>query len=405
MKRLFNFLRGMATVVASGPFPERFLNLCAQERIDFWAVAWLDGHTLRLTLRAQTLARAEELARRAGCAFRVEGRQGLAVQLARFRRRYGFLAGLSLSLCAVAVLSQFVLTIQVTGNERVSTAVIRNQLRQLGVRPGVYGPGLDRKQLAQQALLGLEDLAWMGLNLHGTRLEVIVRETIEPPEGIDETGYFDVVAEADGVVTHVEAELGDAAVREGDTVAAGDVLISGLVTMAPPPYSDAPTLYYETHARGRIWARTWRTLESVTPLTVQEKVSTGAERTTWYLELLGRPFKIFGKSSISPVLCDKMVTRMDGDPFPAALLRETRRAYTLRPAEVDLSAAQKLLEEQLRLRLEQHIGSDGQVETTRYTARVENGLLRVTLLAQCREEIGREVPGTPRPETVGAENP
>ena len=201
MKRLFNFLRGMATVVVSGPFPERFLNLCAQERIDFWAVAWLDGHTLRLTLRAQTLTRAEELARRAGCAFRVEGRQGLAVQLSRFRRRYGFLAGLSLSLCAVAVLSQFVLTIQVTGNERVSTAVIRNQLRQLGVRPGVYGPGLDRKQLAQQALLGLEDLAWMGLNLHGTRLEVIVRETIEPPEGIDETGYFDVVAEADGVVT------------------------------------------------------------------------------------------------------------------------------------------------------------------------------------------------------------
>ena len=114
MKRLFNFLRGMATVVASGPFPERFLNLCAQERIDFWAVAWLDGHTLRLTLRAQTLARAEELARRAGCALRVERRQGLAVQLSRFRRRYGFLAGLSLSLCAVAVLSQFVLTIQVT---------------------------------------------------------------------------------------------------------------------------------------------------------------------------------------------------------------------------------------------------------------------------------------------------
>ena len=43
---------------------------------------------------------------------------------------------LTLSLCAVSFLSRFVLTIQVTGNQEIPTAVILSQLRQQGIRPG-----------------------------------------------------------------------------------------------------------------------------------------------------------------------------------------------------------------------------------------------------------------------------
>ena len=205
MKRLMNFLRGMVTLSVTGPFPERLINLCAQEEIDFWAVTWLDMNTLRLTTRRRTLALLGELAERVGCQVQVEGSRGLPDFLLRFRKRYAFLVGLTLSLCAVAVLSRFVLTIEVTGNERVPTAVILTQLRQLGVKPGVYGPSIDRQQVAQEALLELEELSWMGINLHGTRLEVIVRESIPAPERVDEKGYYDIVAEADGIITQVEA--------------------------------------------------------------------------------------------------------------------------------------------------------------------------------------------------------
>lgn len=76
-------------------------------------------------------------------------------------------------------------------------------------------PGLDRQQLAQETLREMEELSWVGINLHGTRLEVIVREAVASPERIDEEGYFDIVAEADGIVTHIEPEQGVAAVQEG----------------------------------------------------------------------------------------------------------------------------------------------------------------------------------------------
>ena len=61
---------------------------------------------------------------------------------------------------------------------------------------------------------------------------------------------------------------------------------------------------------------------------------------------------------------------------------------------MDLSAAQNLLEEQLTLRLERLVGKEGTVESVQFTARVEDGALQVTAVAECREEIGREVPSS-----------
>ena len=87
-------------------------------------------------------------------------------------------------------------------------ARILSQLRLEGVRPGVYGPGLDRKAIAQRALRELEELSWMSINLYGTRLEVVVREAVESPEIVDDEGFYDVVSEADGIITQVEPLAG-----------------------------------------------------------------------------------------------------------------------------------------------------------------------------------------------------
>lgn len=398
MRHLMNFLRGMVCVRLTGLFPERMVNLCAQAGIDFWAMEWLDEHTVRFTTRRGSLGLLEELAVRAGCQVERESSRGLPDFLGRFRTRYAFLTGLAFALCAVSFLSRFVLTVEVSGNERVPAAVILSQLRRLGVRPGAYGPALDRKQLAQEALVELKDLSWMAINLHGTRVEVIVREAIKEPERIDETGWFDIVAQADGIVTHIEPEQGDALVGDGDVVAREDVLISGTVTLEPPLYSDQPVRYYQTHARGRVWARTWRTLTAAIPAETETKDYTGAEKSVWSVNFFGRRMKIFGNAGISWPMYDKITTVRPavlpgGRELPFSLHRETYREYLPRTVEVDREAARALLEERLQKQLAVLIGEDGEVESTRFSARISGGRLEVTLTAQCLEEIGEERPG------------
>lgn len=395
MRHLMNLIRGMVCVRLTGLFPERLINLCAQEGIEFWAMEWLDEHTVRLTTRRRTMEWLEELARRAGCEIERESSRGLPDFLGRFRTRYAFLAGLVFALCAVSVLSRFVLTVEVTGNEQVPSAVILSQLRQLGVRPGVYGPALNCKQLAQDALVELNDLSWMAINLHGTRVEVIVREAVKEPERLNKSGFFDIVAKTDGIVLHMEPEQGDAAVQEGDVVAKGDVLISGTVVMEPPQYSDMPTLEYQTHARGRVWARSWRVLTAAIPAEAEVKDYTGVEKSVWSINIFGRRVKIFGNTGISGPMYDKITTVRQavlpgGRALPLFWSRETFREYQPRKVEVDQEAARQLLEEGLQKRLTALIGEDGQVEHVQFSARITGGRLEVTMAAQCLEEIGEE---------------
>ena len=407
MNRMMHLLRGTVRLRACGPFPERLINLCALNRVDFWGVEWTDETTLHLIIYRRDRARTEELARRVDCTLEEEDKRGLPFFLARFRTRYAFLAGLAASLLAVSLMSNVVLSVQVTGNEKVPTAVILGELSRLGVRPGVFGPGLDRGSLAQSAVLGLDGVAWMTINLHGTRAEVIVREATAAPELAEEDGFCDILSEADGMIEKVEALEGEAQVQPGDLVLQGEVLISGVVSMEPPQYSGLPVRYYQTRARGRVYARTWRTLSAQIPLQAAVKTYTGEEKNHWSLTVLNHRMDFFQNSSISWPTYDKIRTEHPlpwAEVLPVRLTAEKIRAYEISAAGLDRDAAQTLLEEQLTKRLEQMIGEDGEIVSTQFTVHEGDTALEVTLRAECREEIGLERETGPDPRVQQEEN-
>ena len=395
MRSVINFLRGSVCVVVSGPFPERFLNLCAQSGVGFWDLAWEGGQSLRLRVLRRDAGRAVELAERAGCTASLEGRAGLPAFLAGFRRRYALLAGLALALAAVCLLSQFILTVEVSGNETVPSAVILMELSRQGVRPGAYGPGLDLRRISQEALRRIEGLSWMSVNLHGTRAEVLVRERSPSPTPRDETTPAHVVAAADGVLEDVEVLEGQALFREGQAVLAGEIVISGAVDLKEPQYAAVDAGQRLVHARGEVWAVTHRTLAACIPLEAQVKVYTGEEERRWSLSLLGRSVNFFGKASISSSGYDKMTTTHiltlpGGREMPLVLVETEYRAYETAAAPVRADAARAMLEERLLERLTALIGAESSVLSTAFSAEEEDGMLTVTLTAQCREQIGRE---------------
>ena len=194
----------------------------------------------------------------------------------------------------------------------------------------------------------------------------------------------------------MEVLEGQALFREGQAVLAGEVVISGVVDLKEPQYATVDAGQRLVHARGNVWASTYRTLEACIPLEADTKVYTGEEETVWSLTILGRTVNFFGKGSISTAGYDKMTTTHiltlpGGREMPLALVKTEYRAYETQPAAIQTAAAQALLEERLLERLEELIGEDGSVLSTSFSVREDGGLLTVTLKAQCREQIGREV--------------
>ena len=395
--RLVNALRGSVRLEVEGAFPERFLNLCAQRGILFWNVEWMEATRLRLTVTRRGSRQAAALGERTLCTVTPAGRSGMPYFLARFKKRYAFWVGMGLSMAAVCVLSSFVLTIEVKGNTTVPTAQILTELRRQGLGIGTFGPGLDERTVGNKVLLQLPQLSWLSINLYGTRAEVLVREAVEAPELVDAQEYGDVVARASGIVTRVEALTGEAVVEVGDTVLEGETLISGTVHLEGPAYSDKPEIgQIQVRASGRVYARTWRTMAAQLPLEAQVKRYTGEETNLWSVTALGRRTDFFGKGGISFDRYDKIsrtwtLTLPGGEEMPLAVQRETCRAYELETLAVEPDAAEAMLKERLLEALEEAVG-EGEIVSTEFTVETEDGMLKVTLQAECREEIGEFVP-------------
>ena len=397
LQRLVNALRGSVCLEVEGAFPERFLNLCAQRGVLFWRVEWLEPTRLRVTVTRRGSRQAVELGERVLCTVTPAGRAGMPYFLARFKKRRAFWVGLALSLGAVCVLSSFILTIEVKGNTAVSTAQILTELRRQGLSIGTFGPTLDERTVGNKVLLQIPELSWLSINLYGTRAEVLVREATPAPQLVDADEHGSVVARASGIVTAVEALTGQAVVEVGDTVVEGETLISGTVHLKGPAYSETPEIgQMQVRASGRVYARTWRTFSAQLPLEAQVKRYTGEEDSLWSVTVLGRRTVFFGKGGISFNRYDKIsrtwtLTLPGGEEMPLAVCRETCRAYETETLAVEPAAAEAMLKERLLEALEDAVG-EGEIVSTDYDVEQDNGVLTVTLRAECREEIGEFVP-------------
>lgn len=396
MKRIINLLRGYAQWTVSGAFPERMLNLCAQNRLSFWQVRWIDSTEFSFRTPLSQREQVEELARRALCECRITDRRGLGAAARSLVSRWGFLLGLVLCLAAVSILSRFLLVVEVTGNETVPDAVILSELQRLGVRPGAYGPEIEAREVANEALLALPQLSYMAINIHGTRAQVQVREAVKSPELLEEKLPADIVAVTDGIILELRADSGQALAAEGDIVAAGDVLITGRIDLQEPQDSDIDLGVLVVRATGSVRARTWRTLEESVPMTAAEKSYTGAETTRYGLKLLWGQLDFFKNSSISygrydKITCTRMLT-VAGREMPLGLITTTIREYTVTQAPLNVEAAETRLKQLLEIRLGELMdANDGTVLRSDFVTRMAGEVLTVTLLAECEEEIGRTV--------------
>lgn len=112
MKKLINLLRGYVEWRITGAFPERMLNLCAQNRLMFWHLRREDEISFTFRTALSDRARVRELAARTMCDARELARRGLGAAGLSLRKRWGFLLGLAFCLLAVAVFSRFVLVVE-----------------------------------------------------------------------------------------------------------------------------------------------------------------------------------------------------------------------------------------------------------------------------------------------------
>ncbi len=388
LKHLVNLVKGEVTGKVESGFPERILNLCAEYGITFWDLRWSSPVEFTFTMTRRDWKRLRRLSKKIDCDLTAMEWRGTPFFLGRIRYRYGLWVTLILCSTLLFLSSFFIWDFRVEGNQTVSKQEILRALDKCGVGFGTYGLSVDSPQLRNQILVEIPELSYIAVNVKGCRAYVQVRERIPAPEIISKREPGNTVASKDALVTAIQPWDGEKMVLPGTTVKTGQLLISGVV-------QDNVSGVRYLRGMGKVYGRTWYHLQCRVPLTVEEKVYTGEEKTRRAILIGKNRWNLYFSSSISGDTCDKIISWdkwvLPGDvALPAATVTERFRFYELverqRTEEEALALAEKVLDERLAEYLD-----EGEVLEWEVGSEVVDGNLVVTLSAECREQIGRLV--------------
>lgn len=279
MLLLYRLANGFVELEISGENAECFINICVKNGITLWHIR-RSGKKLycRMTVKCFKAVRTAVSGKR--LKIHITKKIGLPFLAARYRKRYGILVGVVIFFAVLKLLSCFVWTIDVVGNERVNTEKILAACTQLGVKEGMKKRGFNPKNAGQKLLLSVDGLSWAAFNVEGCKITVNVSEMKDSLKENSEPS--NLKAKADGIITKIDVTAGNCVVKAGDTVKKGDLLVSGVI--------ENENNVKFVHSIGKIEAKTQREITVSAGYVKKEKVKTGKVINKRVIELFG--FKI-----------------------------------------------------------------------------------------------------------------
>jgi len=387
---LWNYIRGYVIIIVTGSNLERFINICARRQILLWDIVRTDARSasMKASLRGFRLMR--PAAKKSGCRVHIHKKCGLPFSLYKLRKRKGFKAGLLIFAFLLILATSVIWDIEVDCSKPELVPQILNVLKTEHIGRGSFKRALDPKKIASYITLGVDGLAWTGVEIKGVKLYITVKESIEPPVLIKNNEKFNIVAERDGLIVRMEVYAGNALVKEGDTVRKGQVLVSGTLESKNPDFGTR-----DVHALGRIVARTW--YENTVPVSTVYTQRLRSERSheTVYLRFLDGKLKLSGDPpfEIYETRTEDKFLSPFGIKLPIGLTVETYFEIIEKQVDITLDEAIEVAMETARKELKAKIPDDCVVvdEIVKQTES-GNGKMYIQVVMECEEDIAGLVP-------------
>lgn len=227
--KTWNYLRGYVIIKVEGLTLERFLNLAADKDIYLWDIKRTDYTLLEMKVSAKGFKELKEVVKKVGCRVEVVNKKGIPFLLYRLKNRKMLGFGIFIFFSIVIILSSFIWSIEIIGNETYSDDSIIEFLSNKNIKSGIIKYNIDKNHIKNLLLNEFEYISFVSIDIKGTRLVISIQEQDIPPEKLDTSIPCHVVASKKGVIVKVIAKNGKTMVRKGDVVKKGQILIAGII--------------------------------------------------------------------------------------------------------------------------------------------------------------------------------
>ena len=232
----------------------RFVNLCRNNGIELRHLVRREN-AIQMEIDAENFKKLRPLVRKTHVKIHILNRHGPAFFFYRHKRRWWFLLGMTVFAGMIYILSLFVWQIDIDGNRKYTDALILQALAQMDVKTGCRKSEIDLPEIQEELRIMYNEITWVSASITGTKLQIELREgdlKISGSSGGGQTGNVkrvenrennpktqngesetdlpaNLVADEDAIITNLVVRRGTVAVRYGDEVKKGDVLIEGKV--------------------------------------------------------------------------------------------------------------------------------------------------------------------------------
>lgn len=384
---LWNYIRGYVIIIVTGSNIERFINICSKRNILLWDIRRKDSKSAFMKASIKGFKLMRPPARKSGCRVRILKKCGLPFSLNRFKRRKGFKIGVLIFFSLMVLSMSIIWDIEISGGNKEVIPQIMNVLNVNNIGRGSIKTKLDPKIIASNIALEVKEIAWVGVEIKGVKLYITFKDSISTPVLINNDESLNIIAKRDGIITKLEVHAGNALVKEGDTVKAGQVLVSGVIESQNPELGSR-----EVHALGRVIARTW--YESILPVSTvyTQRYKSGKTHKTTYLRFLDSRVKLPTKplpfTMYDTVIEDRIITGPFGLKLPIGLTDETsseiiEKQVGLTPEEAVAVAIEKARED-----LQKRIPEDNRIlDEVVKQVEGENYAAYIQVIIECEEDI------------------
>lgn len=284
--------------------------------------------------------------------------RGFPKYFIRYRHRPGLIVGVLLSLAICAYFSLIVWDIQISGNENISDGYIKNILKENGLELGVYRDSIDVDKIVSNILIEDGKFGWLSINFRGTTAFVEVMEFENKNSDNTDTTPQNIVASRDGYILEITVDNGVAAVGRGESVKAGDLLISGIV--------DSNTHGYLLEcAKGSVLAEVFDSYKIEVPYKRSEKTYTGESKREKSVIFFSKDVKVSKKGGKVGEMCDiiedvERIELFDMIKLPIFVSDKLYNGYEMRECEISPETAASIAYTELENTLES-ITKEGEI--------------------------------------------
>lgn len=217
---------GEIRFMAQNGFADLFLNACKSKGAVLKDIDFTDG-VLKASISGKDYAKILAAAKMTGMDIQIIYSRGILFLLHRYRKRIGIPVGIALGILVYLILSSMIWSIDITGLQTLREHELREYLAGMDVKNGMFIAAADCREIERRAEMFDPAVLRATANLVGCKLFIHIKERARPPELKDEKRYCNIVAAKDGEVLKTDIFAGVSQVKAGDTVHAGDLLVSG----------------------------------------------------------------------------------------------------------------------------------------------------------------------------------